>query len=420
MRSTWLHRRRATLSRLTPQICSTLWILASAGCGGSTDGQPVPPPTTPAPPTTPSPEPAVRTVRALVWLHSAPGTARGYYAGEKIVLIAGFDERVSVVDSPRLAIEVGEQVRHAVFSPWVEDDFPPERPSWRQRFVYEVALEDEDEDGISIAADAFDYSRGTLLDRSGTEIEGEIYAVATTRNSPDPVAPGEALASHRIAGPPEPRLCTNERELAINKGFASGVSPILVHEWSGEPFQFYWDASIPQDLRGHAENVFELVKRVSHAIRGQIGYSVLEVGGWVDEADRGFEFSEDNITRCEGWRHARRASVARAVTGKIVATVHPNELPHARAAARPHCGVIFWSAGVLDHETFTAATHEIFHLLGFVHSPYNPSQSQSPPGEGVHMSKSLSAGSANDLGGLTYDDIDALRCIFPKNGSPRS
>ena len=397
----------------TPWICSTLLIVAATSCGGGTARLS---PTTPSPPTAPPPEPPVR---ALVWLNSAPENAGGYYAGDKIVLIADFDERVSVVDSPRLAIEVGEQVRHAIFSPWVEDDFPPERLSWLQRFVYEVVPEDEDQDGISIAADGFDFSQGALLDGSGAEIKVEIYAVATTRNSPVPVAPGEALDSHRVTGTPEPRVCSNERELAINKGFADGVSPILVHEWSGEPFQFYWDASIPEDLRGHAENVFELVERVSHAIKDQIGYSVLEVGGWVDEADRGFGFSENNIWPCDGWRPPQRAPVARARRGSIVATVHPSELPHSRAAARSHCGVIFWAAGVLDHETFTAATHEVFHLLGFVHSPYIPQQNQSPPGEGVHMSKSLSAGSANDLGGATYDDMDALRCIFPKNGSPR-
>lgn len=360
------------------------------------------------------------TVGALVWLHSAPEGAGGYYAGDRIVLIAEFEELVSVADSPRLAIEVGAQVRHAVFSPWVEDDFPPERLSWLQRFEYEVAPDDKDRDGISIAADGFDLSQGALLNGSGAEVEVEIRAVAPVRDSPDPVAPGEALDSHRVIGTPEPRVCTNERELALNKGFESGVSQILVHEWSGEPFRFYWDDSIPADLRGHAESVFELVERVSRAIEDQIGYSVLEVGGWVDEADRGFGFSENNIWPCDGWRPPQRAPVARARPGRIVATVHPNEIPESLAAARPHCGMIFWSAGVLDEDTYTAASHEIFHLFGFVHSPYRPQQTQSPPGEGVPMSRSLSAGSRNGLGGVTFEDMDALRCIFPESRSPGS
>ena len=397
----------------TPWICIPLLIVALAGCGGGADGQPAPPPTTPSPPTAPPLEPPVPTVRALVWLHSSPENAGGYYAGDKIVLIAEFDERLSVVDSPRLAIDVGEQVRHAIFSPWVEDDFPPERLSWLQRFVYEVTAEDEDQDGISIAADGFDFSQGVLLDGSGAEIEVEIYAVATTRNSPVPVAPGEALDSHRVAGTPEPRVCTNERELAINNGFSNGVTPILIHEWVGEPFRFYWDSSIPEDLEGPAEQALEEVKRLSEAIEDQIGYSILEVGGWIDEADRGFGFSEDNIWPCEGWRPPQRAPVTRAMPGKIVATVHPNELLYG-AAARPHCGVIFWSAGVLDEETYDAVVHETFHLFSFVHSPNVQGQSQAPPGEGVHMSTSLSGGWPAPLGGVTYDDIDVLRCIFPK------
>lgn len=230
--------------------------------------------------------------------------------------------------------------------------------------------------------------------------------------APVPAPPSAAIDSGPEM-PSTPRECTNERELAINKGFSSGASPLLVHEWAGEPFRFYWDSSIPEDLRGPAEQALGEVRALSEAIEDQIGYSILEVGGWIDEADRGFEFSEDNIKRCEGVRLVQRASVARAVPGKIVATVHPNELPWG-AAARPHCAVIFWTAGRLDEETYVAVTHETFHLFGFVHSPEVTRQSQAAPGEGVQMSRSLSDGSPASLGGITYDDIDALRCIFPK------
>ena len=398
--------------RKTPWIWSTLLVVAAVGCGGGTAGQPVPPPTTPSPPTPPPTEPPVRTVRARVWLHSAPQIAGSYYAGERIVLIAEFDERVSVVNSPRLAIEVGDQVRRAVFSPWIEDDFPPERLSWLQRFVYEVAPDDEDLDGISIAADGFDFSQGALLDGSGAEIEVEIYAVATTRDSPVPVAPGEVLDSHRVTGTPNPRVCTDERERAINFGRSHETSPVLVHEWTGEPFRFYLDSSIPEDREEYVQSLVELVDTLSDAIESQIGYSVLEVAGWVDVEDRGFEFTDRNIWPCEGVR-----------PGGIVATVHPNKTTV--AAARPHCGVIFWTAEGLDNGRegcpacgYHAAIHEIFHLFGFSHSPNVEGQQQSPPGEGVHMTTSLSAGRPviwprPELAGATWDDIDALRCIFP-------
>ena len=418
--------RRAVLRGMSRAAVGCVMILVAASCGGGTDGQSVPPPTIPSPPTAPPTEPPARTVRARVWLHSVAQNAGGYYAGDEIVLVAEFDERVSVLGSPRLAIEIGKQVGHAVFSPWVEDDFPPERPSWRQRFVYEVAPEDMDQDGISVAADGFDFSSGALLDASGAEIAVEIYAVATARESPDPVAPGEALGSHRVTGTPEPRVCSDERERALNYNRSNGVSPILVHEWDGEPFRFYWDSTIPEDRRKHAQSGLGLVERVADAIEGQIGYPLLEIGGWVDEADRGFGFSEDNIWPCDGWNPPRRIPVARQNPGMIVATVHPNEISIV-AAARPHCAVIFWTAGGLDNGRegcpacgYHAATHEIFHLFGFSHSPKVEGQSQSPPGEGVHMSESLSAGRPAiwprpELAGLTWDDMDALRCIFPSS-----
>ena len=71
--------------------------------------------------------------RARVWLYSAPAYAAGYVDGETMRLVAEFERRVSVVGLPRMAIKIGEAIRLAGFSPWVEDDWPPERPSFRQR-----------------------------------------------------------------------------------------------------------------------------------------------------------------------------------------------------------------------------------------------------------------------------------------------
>ena len=205
----------------------------------------------------------------------------------------------------------------------------------------------------------------------------------------------------------EPRVCTDERERAINFGNSREETPILIHEWTGEPFRFYWDSSIPEDRKEYAQSVVELVERLSDAIESQIGYSVLEVAGWVDMEDRGFRWTNANLPQpCVGVR-----------PGGIVATVHPREV-HYGAAAMPRCAVILWSAGALDASGYTAATHEIFHLFGFSHSPNVEGQQQSPPGEGVHMTTSLSAGRRviwprPELAGATWDDIDALRCIFP-------
>lgn len=75
----------------------------------------------------------------------------------------------------------------------------------------------------------------------------------------------------------EPRMRTNERELAINEGFAVVAFPMLVHEWSGEPFQFYWGGPIPEDLWGHVENVFAVVERPQDSLPGIPGVS----NGWL-------------------------------------------------------------------------------------------------------------------------------------------
>lgn len=225
-----------------------------------------------------------------------------------------------------------------------------------------------------------------------------------------PVAPSPETPEPSEPSVPAPRTCSDERELAINKGFSSGVSPLLVHEWTGEPFKFYFDASISESMRGTAELVLAEIEELSEVIEDQIGYSILESAGWIPGSERGFDFSDNNITRCEGWRHAERPSETRTEAGTIVATVHPADLPY--AAARSHCAVILWGQGIFK-TNYDAAVHEVFHLFGFVHSPLVSGQSQAPPGEGVQMSRTLSGGWPAPLGGVTYEDIDALRCIFP-------
>ena len=134
-----------------------------------------------------------------------PRASTGYAAGDRIVVGVTFQETTTVRRNPRLAIQVGEHVRLADFSPWIEHDFPPERPSFNQRFAYEVTRDDLDADGISVAANALDFAEGALLNDAGVEIGVEIHAVAPSLNAPDPVGPGEALAAHRVNGTAPPR-----------------------------------------------------------------------------------------------------------------------------------------------------------------------------------------------------------------------
>ena len=165
---------------------AVLVAVLAASCGddsGSSTTPRAPAPGPAPPPAIPPPEPP--TVEAIAWLYEQ-SAAEGYYAGERIRVVVEFDEPTTVEGSPRLAIQIGDHLRLADFSPWIEDDFPPSRPSFLQRFDYEVQADDEDEDGISIAADALDFSEGAFLNTAGAEIEVEITAIAPERDSPEP------------------------------------------------------------------------------------------------------------------------------------------------------------------------------------------------------------------------------------------
>ncbi|MCY4626110.1 MAG: hypothetical protein OXE58_00905 [Acidobacteria bacterium] len=213
--------------------------------------------------------------RARIWLYSAPAYAAGYVEGETIRLVAEFEERVSVAGLPRMAIEIGEAIRLAGFSPWVEDDWPPERPSFRQRFEYVIRAEDRDEDGIRIPSDPFDFAEGAFVNSAGVEVEVEIYSVTPTRA--DALGdPGEPLGSHRVAGTlavtHAPRECTDERR---DRTLAYGA--ILPAEWDGTAILVrFLDPEIEEqreDLAHEIENVALLADQIEE----QVGYRILDV-----------------------------------------------------------------------------------------------------------------------------------------------
>ena len=216
-------------------------LLLAAACGTGTDGKPVAPPTTPEPPAGPP------TVQAVAALWSKPAIGDGYSVGERIRVVLDFELHTTTVEgSPRLAIQIGEHVRLADFSPWVEDDFPPERPSRLQRFEYWVGLLDQDQDGISIEADALDFSDGAIRGRGGGEIQVEIRAVNPQSRGHNLARPGDALDTHRVIGPPEPRVCTDERQRALERY----TRPVLLDEWDGTPFRFYFRCGDSRERAG--------------------------------------------------------------------------------------------------------------------------------------------------------------------------
>ena len=355
-----------------------------------------------------------------MWGFSAPSAPAGYHAGEKIVLIAVFAEPVSVTGSPRLAIEIGEHVRLATFSPWIEDDWPPARPSFNQRFEYEVAPDDADRDGISVSADAFDFSEGAFRNQADVEIEVEIYAVAPVRDSPDPVNPGEPLDIHRVMGTPQPRACTNERQFALN--FSS-----FVREWDGTPFRVDMIRNFP-DVANEADLVelLDAVGLLADKIEDQLGYRILEMGD-VIPVPEGMRpgWNEDE-------QRFRRTCPLPRDRGQIHG-FYMDDVNHGspEADAQANCGssfsylqpfLTYWPCrGCEDdrtpppynHFVDGVTHHEIFHVLGYIHTEdYDPDTTT----VGVPMSWSLRGAQAPDAEAVLWADIDLLRCVFPQGG----
>ena len=410
--------RAPKAANFTNRAFIVLLIAVAAGCGGGVDGKPIAPPTTPAPAPEPPPQPP--TLRAVVWMYPAPSVEVGYLVGDRIRLVAEFEQRVSVQGSQRLAVEIGEHVRLADFSPWVEDDFPPERPSLLQRFEYEVGPDDVDADGISVPADAFDFAEGALL-RAGVEIEVEIYAVAPARDSPNPVEPGEPMDTHRVIGTSEPRVCTTEREHALTHSR-------FVREWNGTPFRVDMIRNFPNFVtEADLVRLLEPIELLDEKIEAQIGYRILEMGdviplpegirpGWNTDADR-----------------FRRTCPLPRDRRQIQGFYMDDTLswsPGSQAQAHPICGAITYLQPMLTdwpclecpgdpltpggrHLLDAVTLHELFHVLGFVHFDDHDFLARD---DGVPMSVPLTWVNRPDAEAVLWADIDLLRCIFPQGG----
>ena len=321
-------------------------------CGGGTDGKPVAPPTTLAPAPEPAPPP------------ERPGRPTGVRVVEvgRTFIVWAWDPVEGATGYQGHAFPAGTP--------------PNERPPFRD--TVEPTLREE---GLELGA------------RMG-------FFVRAIRET----------ASGRAAGPwssqtvaetwEEPRVCTDEREQALAFG------AILIDEWNGTPFRFYFDRdSVPEDERGDVEYMFETVERLSAKIENQLGYSTVEVGGWISQG----------VPCRDGGERGRQ---------QIVAFVSPEtERGTNLVTASPRCADVQYYGATMRGRRDGTIVHEIFHLFGFAHSPDvlvrtgTPHHSQSPPGVGYPMTTTLT-GDYPESGEVpaTYSDIDALRCIFPEGG----
>ena len=96
---------------------------------------------------------------ASLWVEQpVHGTFGG---GDAIVTSIWFSEGMTMTGAPRLALRIGAETRFATFR--------ERNGSTSLVFEYVVAESDRDDDGISIAADAFDLNGGTIQDNAGND-----------------------------------------------------------------------------------------------------------------------------------------------------------------------------------------------------------------------------------------------------------
>ena len=340
-------------------------------------------------------------LQARVMVISVPSPFSGQYTvGQWIRFLTEFEEPVRVEGSPALEIDIGGEIRRATFSPWIggrtsHPDHPRQSRVKRgfeliPRFDYLVVEEDRDENGFSISTDAFDFSEGRLLSEAGGEVQVEIRSVIPDEAGGPPVDPGRDLAAHPVRGTSLTRRCTVERSHAR----AFGSPTALVEEWDGTPFTFYFSlVGLPDAKRSDAQRVLEAAAQLAERIEEQIGYSIFGVGGWERDSQAVWPDSGG----CD-WR----------ASGQIVATY----VGSGPARAHPRCAM--WQGG-LEFGNGTVS-HELFHLFGFTHHP-NGWRGPGTYGHGVFMSNRLNGVYVDEEDiGVTFEDVDALRCVFPEGG----
>ena len=330
-------------------------LLIAAACGTGTDGKPVAHPTSPAPAPEPPPEApgqatAVRLMEVgrdfIVWAWDPVEGATGY---EGVPYLDGTppDER----DAPLYVEE-----------PFLRGD----------------GLEPGARYGIHVRA-VQETAGGRAVGRWSDVVLAETY--------------------------PQLRECTDERERALSFGVGKTWGPpVLIEEWDGDPFLFFFDHdSVPENERPDVQYVLEIIEQLSARIKEQLGYSLIEVGGWTQYGPG---------CRDGGQRRGRKQIVAYVSPG----TEHGTTL----ATAAPSCADVNYHGGTMKGRRDGTIVHETFHLLGFTHSPDplqrtgRPHPHQTPGG--YPMSTTLTGDYPRSGVPVTVDDVEALRCIFPEGG----
>ena len=125
-----------------------------------------------------------------VGISSSPSNGTAYGAGESIAVWVRFTTRIETTGSPRLALSVGSQTRHASFS-------GPSRDRDAVFFRYQVQSDDVDTDGIGIVANALTLNGGSIRSEGGTDAALDLGAHAIT-NAADHKVDGSVAAAPEV------------------------------------------------------------------------------------------------------------------------------------------------------------------------------------------------------------------------------
>ena len=326
--------------------------------------------------------------------------------GETIGVRVTFSEAMTVSGSPLLKLGIGDDVRDAA---WDEDGTDGASLVFR----YAVTLEDRDEDGLSIGADALDPSDGTIQNGNGVDADLNIgdHAIADDGN-------------HLVLGTPPEQACTDQRELALTH------TPIVVSAWDGRPFRVDIVRNFPDFVTdADLEQLLAPIGRLADQIEAQLGYRIVEMGdlievpagtpeGWDQDYERywrnrllvsdpgqllAFYLNDDN----EAWGGEGSMMSAHNCCGTT--SYNKRALGLAWTGDDPCC------QGDANQYTREGETivHEVFHLLGFKHyfDQHELVGVQMSPGA---LDRPWETGSL--IFYATWTDIENLRCIFPEGG----
>ena len=145
-------------------------------------------------------------VSGAVTITSSPAANSSYVTGDVIQITATFSDAVTVSGTPRLALTIGSDTRYANYSA-IDDT------ATAVVFAYPVTVDDHDQDGISIAANALELNGGAIHQPGHTNTNAVLDHGAVSRQSGHRVNRRAVIVSGGVAVTSSP---------AANSSYATG------------------------------------------------------------------------------------------------------------------------------------------------------------------------------------------------------